>query len=69
MLCLPSGFLPVIYSVFVQPVLAISVIINILFPGCSHCQNTKPDFEEAAEIFKDDPIKMLAAVDCSMDSG
>lgn len=33
--------------------------------GCGHCKKAKPEYEAAAEAFKDDPRIELAAVDCT----
>ena len=38
-----------------------------LFEGCGHCKNAKPEFNEAAEVLKDDPRVMLGAVDCTLE--
>ena len=40
-----------------------------LSPGCGHCQNAKPKYKEAAEVFRDDPNKAFATVDCTVDGG
>lgn len=36
--------------------------------GCGHCKRAKPEFTEAANVFKDDPRVALAAVDCTKHS-
>lgn len=33
--------------------------------GCGHCKRAKPQFNKAADYFKDDPRIGLAAVDCT----
>lgn len=42
-------------------------IIGILIfnTGCGHCKKAKPEFNSAAETFKEDPKIELAAVDCT----
>lgn len=37
-------------------------------PWCGHCKKAKPEFDTAAEYFKEDPRVELAAVDCTRHS-
>lgn len=38
---------------------------SISIIGCGHCKRAKPEFNKAAETFKDDPRIGIAAVDCT----
>lgn len=33
--------------------------------GCGHCKNLKPYYQEAAQVFEDEPQVTLAALDCT----
>ena len=37
--------------------------------GCGHCKSTKPHFEEAAMKMQDEGNKIMAAVDCTVETG
>lgn len=37
--------------------------------GCGHCKKAKPEYNNAAEKFKDDPKVEFAAVDCTQQQG
>lgn len=41
------------------------VLVMFYAPWCGHCKRAKPEFNRAAESFKDDPRVGLAAVDCT----
>ena len=40
-----------------------------IFVGCGHCKETRPHFEQAAIKMKDETNKMMAAVDCTSETG
>ena len=37
--------------------------------GCGHCKSARPHFEQAAKIVQDEKNKMMAAVDCTVETG
>lgn len=45
------------------------VLVMFYAPWCGHCKRTKPEFNKAAEKFKDNSKVELAAVDCTKHSG
>lgn len=44
------------------------VLVMFYAPWCGHCKRMKPEFNKAAEKFKDDSKVELAAVDCTKHS-
>ncbi|XP_066993332.1 protein disulfide-isomerase A5 [Anabrus simplex] len=41
------------------------VLVMFYAPWCGHCKKAKPEFNRAAEFFRDDPKVEFAAVDCT----
>lgn len=47
-------------------------VVYVLFcfhVGCGHCKSARPHFEQAAKIVQDEKNKMMAAVDCTVETG
>ena len=38
---------------------------NSSFLGCGHCKNLKPHYQDAAQVFEDEPQVTFAALDCT----
>ena len=42
-----------------------NLLIWITLLGCGHCKQAKPEFEKAANVFKTQPQRVFASVDCT----
>ncbi|XP_028394344.1 protein disulfide-isomerase A5-like isoform X2 [Dendronephthya gigantea] len=43
-------------------------LVMFFAPWCGHCKNTKPHFEEAASKIQDEKNKLMAAIDCTVET-